>query len=60
MQADQRKFTKLFKGIPESCSVSGEGGRIVTAVCKNQRLCAKNRSRTLFVIEYFFRIGPLL
>jgi hypothetical protein len=27
-------------------------GVIYTAVCKNQRLCAKNRSRTLFAIAY--------
>jgi hypothetical protein len=34
------------------------GNVILTTVCKNQRLCAKNYSRTLFVIVYFLELGP--
>jgi hypothetical protein len=37
-----------------------EAHRFATAVCKNVCEHAKNRSRTLFAIAYFFRIGPFL
>jgi hypothetical protein len=32
--------------------------KVDTAVCKNQRLCAKIRKTTLFAIAYFLKVCP--